>query len=78
MDYQGKVNGIDVMLDGNNEYLCFAFINHDATNYIQVTTRHPYLQSALELASSKDADVEITCTDTNEEHVLTRVRLLDR
>ena len=45
-------------------------------DYIQVTTTYHNLQTALELASLKEVEVEVTYDEGTGE--LSRVRLLDR
>lgn len=76
--YQGKVNGVDAQATPGLEPRCQIFINKDAKNYIQVTTKLHSLQSALELACIKHVEVEVHYDDTTGENILTRVRVLDR
>lgn len=77
-NYTGTVNGIDAQATPGAEPRCQAFINKGETDYIQVTTGYPNLQSALELASVKGVEVEVTYDDSTPENILTRVRVLDR
>lgn len=78
INYIGRVNGIDAQLDEKMQTVCYAFINMDRDNYLQVTTKSNSLQSALELACLKDVEVEVTFDETGNTNQLTRVRILDR
>lgn len=78
MDFRGTVNGIDVIAPPGQTPYCLAFVNRSPTDCIQVVTSQPQLQSALELASYKNCEVEITYVDSGIQYELTRVRLLDR
>jgi hypothetical protein len=76
--YQGTVDGIDVHAYAAQPVRCFAFINKQPGDYIQVVTYEPQLQAALELASSKQCEVEVDYEDDGTSKSLLRVRLLDR
>jgi hypothetical protein len=78
LDFQGKVSGVDVIATPSLPIRCLAFVTAGGgTNEIQVTALEARLQSALELASAKDVEVEVTYDNSNPANELTRVRLLD-
>ena len=77
MNYQGRVNGIDAQATPGLKPRCQAYIVNDRSQ-IQVSTSHYNLQSALECASKKGVEVEVTYDDSTPENILARVRLLDR
>jgi hypothetical protein len=77
-DFVGTVSGIDVIATPGQPVRCLAFVSESSQNEIQVTTEIHALQTALELASSKKARVEVSYEDTSGEKKLTRVHLLDR
>jgi hypothetical protein len=77
-DFQGMVNGIDVIATPGQPVRCLAFVTQSSANEIQVTTEIHALQTALELASSKKVRVEVSYDETGGEKKLTRVHLLDR
>lgn len=77
-NYRGRVNGIDAQATKGLEPRCQAFINKENKTYIQVTTKHQSLQSALELACLKDLEVVVTFEDIDVEKTLTRVQIIDR
>jgi len=77
-DFRGTVDGIDVHAFGGQPVRCFAFVNQDGNDTIQVVAYEPRLQSALELASSKKCEVEVAFEDDGTHKVVLRVRLLDR
>ena len=76
-NYKGTVNGIDVHLNAGIPSKCFAFIKSNNGQYVQVVTFSRSLQTVLELACSKNLEVEVTYDDAIEK-ILTRVRILDR
>ena len=79
MDYTGYVDGIDVIAT-QAPIRCLAFVNKKpgSADYIQVETGEHRLQTALELASSKNVEVEVTYDNIGGANVVRRVRLLDR
>jgi len=77
-DFQGLVNGIDVIATPGQPVRCLAFVAQSSQNEIQVITEIHALQTALDLASSKKARVEVSYEETSGEKRLTRVHLLDR
>jgi hypothetical protein len=77
-DFQGMVNGIDVIATPGLPVRCLAFVTQSSDNEIQVTTEIHALQTALELASSKKIRVEVSYEEAGGEKKLTRVHLLDR
>ncbi len=80
-DFTGLVNGIDVIAMPGQPVRCLAFVTQSPGHEIQVTTELHALQTALELASSKKARVEVSYEENEEndpENKLTRVHLLDR
>jgi hypothetical protein len=76
--YSGTVNGIDVHAFVGQPIRCFAFINQTPEDYIQVITYESRVQSALELASSKNSEVEVSYEDDGVYKIALRVRQLDR
>jgi hypothetical protein len=77
-DFSGTVSGIDVIATPGQHIRCLAFIRANPQNEIQVTTESHQLQTALELASSKKARVEVSYEEHGQLKKLTRVQLLDR
>lgn len=77
-DFQGNVNGINVIATPGQPVRCLAFVTQDPHHEIQVTTEIHQLQTALELASQKGARVEVSYEQSGVENTLTRVHLLDR
>lgn len=77
-DFQGRVNGLDVIATPGLPVRCNAFITHTPQKEIQVTTDLEQLQGALEVAEAKNVLVEVSYQESGEEKKLTRVRLLDR
>ena len=80
MDYQGFINGIDVIATAGKSVRCLAFVNkvRGGAEYIQVETEEHRLQTALELACSEHTKVEVSYAEKGGLKVLSRVRLLDR
>ena len=81
--FEGFVDGIDVQVartGRRKSVTCYAFINEQlgSTNNIQVETEEHDLQTALELASSKEVAVEVDYDVIDGSNTLNRVRLLDR
>lgn len=76
--YVGTVDGIDVHAFGGQPVRCFAFINLDPHDYIQVIAYEARLQAALELASAEKCEVEVSYEDDGTNKIALRVRLLDR
>jgi hypothetical protein len=76
--YRGTVDGIDVHAFGGQPVRCFAFVNQTENDYIQIVTYEARVQSALELASSKKCEVEVSYEDDGTYKIGFRVRLLDR
>lgn len=77
-DFRGTVDGIDIHAFSGQPVRCFAFVNQDGHDTIQVITDDTRLQSALELASSKKCEVEVSFEEDGTHKILRRVRLLDR
>lgn len=75
----GTVDGIDVhALTPGQPVRCFAVLNSPDRDPVQIVVYEPRLQSALELASAKNFEVEVTVSEDGTQSVATRVRLLDR
>ncbi|WP_216912976.1 hypothetical protein [Nocardia noduli] len=75
----GTVDGIDVhALVSGQPVHCFAVINGPGRDPVQIVVYEPRLQTALELASAKNCEVEVTVSEDGTQTVATRVRLLDR
>lgn len=75
------MSGIDVMAAPGQKGRCLAFISPEKRgggDEIQVETENPMLQSALETASIKGVQVEVTYDENGGSKELKRVRLLDR
>ena len=78
MDYRGHVNNIDVFAPDDEPIRCYAIIGQDKDDYVQVTAIYHQLQTALELASAKNVEVEVSYIERDDQKILQRVRLLDR
>ena len=65
MDYTGYVDGIDVIATKGQPVRCLAFVNRQpgGSDYIQVETEEHRLQTALELASSRKVEAEVSFDD---------------
>ena len=77
-NFDGKVSGIDVIVTPGQPVRCVAYVTQTPKNEIQVTTELHALQTALELASSKEVRVEVSYDEQGPEKKLSRVRVLDR
>lgn len=75
---QGLISGMDVILAPNQGVRCLAFIGEPSGREIQVVTDVAQLQDALGVATAAKVTVEATFDDRHGEHILTRVRILDR
>lgn len=75
---QGTVDGIDVHAIGGQPVRCFAFVNTAGRDSVQVVAHESRIQAALELASSKGCEAEVSYQDDGTHKVAVRVRLLDR
>jgi hypothetical protein len=75
---EGTVSGIDVIATPGKPVRFFAFVKPNVGEEIQVTAELHQLQTALELASSKQVEVEVTFEKSGPENKLNRVRLMDR
>lgn len=75
--FSGPVSGIDVIATPGLKLRCLATIGRPAKE-MQVQTEEHALQTALELASCKKVDVEVSYEASGPTKTLLRVRLLDR
>lgn len=79
-EIQGLVNRVDVRYFGDDEHIrCFAWVNPNPDEQIQVVTDEARLQSALEMAAILKAPTEITFrqSDPEADRVVTGVRILE-
>ena len=76
--FLGTVDGIDVHALEGQPVRCFAILNSPGRDPFQIVAYEPRLQSALELASAKKCEVEVSFKDDGTLKVAIRVRLLDR
>ena len=77
MDYKGYVRGIDVVATQDEPVSCFALIGYDESDYIQVRALYPQLQTALQLASAKNVEVEVSYVEQDNQRIVERVRFMD-
>lgn len=75
--FSGRVSGIDVIATPGLELRCLAIIG-EPPDERQVETKQHALQTALELASSKGCEVEVSYEKAGASKSLARVKLLDR
>jgi hypothetical protein len=69
--------GIDVHAFEGQPVRCFAILNSPGEDPFQIVAYEPRLQSALELASAKNCEAEVSFKDDGTFKVAIRVRLLD-